>query len=303
MVQSVQQWLPPALILVMAGLSLWVALLIAARVRRTHEPLRPDAEVAGVMAVIWFFDTLGIGSFAPSTAYYKLRKLVPDYLIPATLLVASSLPGPLQAALIIGIIKVDPVLLVLCIGAAMLGAVAGAKMVRRIPPAKVRLVMAIGLILAAVAMTLGNLHLMPAGGHATSLPPAATAIAMIASFLFASLMNLGIGFYAPTLITLSLLGLDPQAAFPIMIGAVTCLCPSAAIPLVKRREIDLRIVIATAIGAVPGILIAALLVRSMPLEILRWLVVVVVLYAASTLIRSSAQAENEPLDTPLPENS
>jgi uncharacterized membrane protein YfcA len=292
---TLQRWLPFALVLFMAGLTLWVVALIVARVRRTPEPVRPIAEVAAVMSVIWFFDTLGIGSFAPSTAYYKLRRLVPDHLIPATLLVASTAPGPFQAALIIGIIEVDVRLLLLCIGAAMLGGMTGAKLVSKIPAQQVRLVMAVGLLVAAAAMTAGNLHLMPAGGTAKSLPPLAMAVAAAASFIFAGLMNFGIGFYAPTLITLSLLGLDPQAAFPVMIGAVTCLCPAAAVPLLKRREIDLRLVTSTALGAIPGILLAGFLVRSLPLETLRWLVVAVVVYAAFMLLRKSL-----PSVTPTP---
>lgn len=303
MPELLSAWLPIALILFMVALALWVVALMYVRARRTGEPVRPIGEVVAVMGVIWFFDTLGIGSFAPSTAYYKLRKLVPDHLIPATLLVASTAPGPLQGALYIGIIKVDPLLLLLCIGAAMLGALSGVKLVRRIPAHKVRLAMAVGLLLAAMAMTAGNLHMMPAGGAAKSLPPVAMAVAAAASFAFASLMNLGIGFYAPTLITLSLLGLDPQAAFPVMMGAVTCLCPAAAIPLLKRREIDLRLVTSTALGAIPGILIAGYLVSALPLATLRWIVVVVVLYAATTLLSGERAARRDGADTATAETS
>lgn len=286
-------WLPIALTLFMVALAVWVVALIWLRARETGEPIRPIGEVIAVMSLIWFFDTLGIGSFAPSTAYYKLRKLVPAHLIPSTLLVASTAPGPLQGALFIGTIEVDPLLLLLCIGAAMLGALSGVKLVKKIPAEKVRVAMAVGLLLAAIAMTAGNLHMMPAGGAAKSLPPMEMAVAAFASFVFASLMNLGIGFYAPTLITLSLLGLDPQAAFPIMMGAVTCLCPAAAIPLLKRREINLRLVTSTALGAIPGILIAAYLVSSLPITALRWVVVAVVLYAGATLLNGERAARRE----------
>ena len=40
------------------------------------------------------------------------------------------------------------------------------------------------------------------------------------SFVLGVLMNLGIGNFAPTLILISLLGMDPKAAFPIAIPAV-----------------------------------------------------------------------------------
>jgi uncharacterized membrane protein YfcA len=40
------------------------------------------------------------------------------------------------------------------------------------------------------------------------------------------------------------------------------------------------------IGGIPGVIVAAWLVQSLPLEALRWLVLVVVSYAAITLLRA-----------------
>jgi uncharacterized membrane protein YfcA len=40
-----------------------------------------------------------------------------------------------------------------------------------------------------------------------------------------------------------------------------------------------------AIGGIPGVLVAALLVTSLPIDLLRWLVIAVVVYAASSMLR------------------
>ena len=43
------------------------------------------------------------------------------------------------------------------------------------------------------------------------------------------------------------------------------------------------------LGGVPAVLIAALIVKSMPLSAVRWMVVVVVLYTAVTMLRSAVR--------------
>src|SRR6202161_3832741 len=73
-----------------------------------------------------FFDTLGIGSFAPTTSIFKFRHMVPDEKIPGTLNVGHALPTLLEAFLFIAIVKVDILTLVLMMGAAVIGAWFGA---------------------------------------------------------------------------------------------------------------------------------------------------------------------------------
>ena len=88
--------------------------------------------------------------------------------------------------------------------------------------------------------------------------------------------------------TLSLLGLNPAAAFPIMMGACAFLMPVSALGFVRSERIDLRVILGIAIGGIPAVLLAAYVVKSLPLVWLRWGVVVVVLYAAIMLLRSAA---------------
>ncbi|MEO7240823.1 MAG: sulfite exporter TauE/SafE family protein [Sphingomicrobium sp.] len=288
---------PPIITILLGAMIALACVLLAAmivRVRRSGEPFRPAPEVIAVTAVINFFDTLGIGAFAPTTAYLKLRRLTPDHLIPATLMLSLALSASLQATIFVRIIEVDPALLISCIAAAVVGAVVGSKLAERLPPARLRLVMGIGLLIAAAVMTLGNIDLLPTGGDAVALPPLQFAIAVAACLLFGSLMNVGIGFYAPALITMSLLGLDPRAAFPIMMGSCAFLMPSAAFRLLKRRELDMRIVTATNLGAIPGVLLAAFVVKSLPLDALRWVVIAVVLYAAIMMLRARNAAPATP---------
>src|SRR5215472_17085398 len=55
-----------------------------------------------------FFDTLGIGSFATTTAAFRLFRIVPDELIPGTMIVGDTLSVLTQAVLFISVVEVDP---------------------------------------------------------------------------------------------------------------------------------------------------------------------------------------------------
>jgi uncharacterized membrane protein YfcA len=250
---------------------------------------RPTAESIVLGAITNFFDTLGIGSFAPTTAWIKFRGLVPDSFIPATLNVGHSLPTIAQSAIFLVIlgVHVDPTLLASCIVAATLGALIGAPLVVRAHVQLVQAIVGIALVIAAVLYAMSNLNLMPIGGDAAALPAAALAIAVAVHFVLGALMAFGIGLYAPSLILLSLLGLDPRLAFPIMASACAFLMPTTGFSFMKSNRIDMRLAIGMSIGGIPAVLLAAFVVKEMPIVWLRWGVVVVVLYAAFLLLRSA----------------
>jgi len=265
---------------------------LAQRVRASPTRVVPNVEAAVIGgAVINFFDTLGIGSFAPTTAYFKFRRLVPDRLIPATLIAASAIPSIAEALIFVRVIKVEPTLLVICIAAAVLGSWFGSSFALGLPTRPIRLTMGIGLLIAASLMTLSNLGQFPAGGTALELDPLRTGIAAGACFVFGGLMNLGIGFYAPALIALSLLGLEPRAIFPIMMGACAFLTSVTGLKVLRHPEIDLRVVLGISVGAIPGILLAAYVVKEIPLHMLRWLVIAIVLYAGGLVLRAGLRQE------------
>jgi uncharacterized membrane protein YfcA len=262
---------------------------------------RPNVEALLLGAVVNFFDTLGIGSFAPTAAWFKFRKMVPDRLIPPTMLAGLTPPVMVEsiAFLILLGVYVDPVLLFGAAIATMLGGLVGAPLVARARVWIVQLIVAIGLLLAGIAYAMTNLHLFPGGGTATGLPVGLTIVAIVASFVMGILANFGVGNYAPTLVMLSLMGMDPRLCFPIMAAGGSLMGAGASVRHVGIGQIDLRIVLGLAIGGIPAVLVAAFLVsRTIPLELLRWLVFVVVLYAAAVMFRAAILGRREENATP-----
>ena len=287
------------LLVALAALGIAFTIVLASTAIRRKET-RPNAEAIGLGAVTNFFDTLGIGSFATTTAWIKFRRLVPDSFIPATLNAGHALPTVVQSAIYLVIlgVHVDPVLLATCIASAVLGSLIGVPLVVRASVRLVQGIVGVALLIAAALYAMSNLDMFPIGGTASTLPAAQMVVAISVHFLLGALMAFGIGLYAPSLILLSLLGLDPRLAFPIMASACAFLMPATGFTFVKSSRIDLRIVIGLAIGGIPATIVAALIVKEMPIVWLRWGVVVVVLYASFLLLRSAYKGPQEaPGDT------
>ncbi|MDB5691643.1 MAG: sulfite exporter TauE/SafE family protein [Alphaproteobacteria bacterium] len=255
----------------------------------------PSIEALALGAVVNFLDTLGIGSFAPTTAWFKFRRMVPDRLIPPTLLCGLTPPAMTESIIyliLLGVL-VDPVLLFSCVIAVFAGGLVGARLVARARVWIVQMIVAIGLVLAAAAYAMTNLHLFPGGGTANSLPLTLMIVAIIANFAFGILANFGVGNYAPTLVMLSLMGMDPRLCFPIMAGGACLMGAGSSVRHIAIGEVDMRVVLGLAIGGIPAVLVAAFLVKTMPLEYLRWLVFVVVLYAATVMAHASLKGRRE----------
>jgi uncharacterized membrane protein YfcA len=250
-----------------------------------------------------FFDTLGIGSFAPTTAAFKLRRVVADETIPGTLNVGHTLPTVVQGLIFIGVVRVGPATLVSMMAAAAIGAWLGAGIVARLPRRAIQLGMGAALLAAAVLFALVNLKLLPSGGEALELSGAPLAIGVAVNLVLGALMTLGIGLYAPCLILVSLLGMNPIAAFPIMMGSCAVLMPVAALRFIRDRKYDLRAAIGLALGGIPAVLIAAYVVRQLPLDWLRWLVVIIVSYAAVLMLLSArAKPSSADITSAAPES-
>ena len=284
------------LIALLVPLSLAILLFLVVLVRAAiAERAAPKAEAIALGAVVSFFDTLGIGSFAPTTAWMKFRKMVPDRQIPPTMLVGLSPPAMTESVIFLILLGVfvDPVLLFGCAIAVLLGGLVGAPLVARTRVWIVQLVVAIALVLAAIAYAMTNLDLMPGGGTASSLPLSLTIAAIVANFVFGVLLNFGVGNYAPTLVMLSLMGMNPRLVFPIMAAGAALMGAGACVRHIQMGTTDLRVVVGLGIGGIPAVLVAAFLVKQMPLEILRWLVIVVVLYAAAIMLRAALLGRRE----------
>ena len=264
--------------------------------RRLRVEHRPSWRMLAIGAVTNFFDTLGIGSFATTTALYKivpdLRRKVSDRLIPGTLNVGHTLPAITQAFIFIAIIAVDMRTLVSIIAAAVLGAWLGAGRVAKWNKQTVRIAMGLALIAAASLMTASQLGIVPSGGEALGLSGTRLGVAVAISMVLGALMTMGIGYYGPCLIMISLLGMSPRTAFPIMMGACAFLMPVASMRFLRAEAYEPRAALGLTIGGLPAVLIAAFIVKSLPLSAIRWLVVVVVLYAAGLLLYSAAAERN-----------
>ena len=254
-----------------------------------RDPARPVDYAIG--ALTNFFDTLGIGSFAPTTSLFKFLRRMRDEQIPGTLNAGHALPTVTQALVFITRVNVDFTTLGAMIAAAVAGAWLGAGVVTRMPRNRIQIGMGFALIVAATLFTGANLGWVPAGGVARGLSGWLLAIAVAVSFVLGALMTLGIGLYAPCLIMVSLMGLDPVVAFPIMMGSCAFLQPSAGMRFIARNRYHRGASIALTLGGIPAVLVAAYVVRSLPLEWLRWLVIVVVVIAAAMMLRSAAQKE------------
>lgn len=282
-----------ALMIPLALSTLFFAAILARSAVACHAV--PKAEMMALGALTNFFDTLGIGSFAPTMAWLKFRGLVPDRLIPCTMLVGYTLPSMAQAIIFLVLLGVfvDPGLLVGCVVALLMGAVLGAGLVAKARSSLVQAIVAIALVAAAILYTMTNLALMPNGGTAAALPLPLMLIAIAANFGFGLLLNFGVGNYAPTLVMLSLMGMDPRLSFPIMAGGAALAGAAASTRHIVMRKVDLQIAGGLAIGGIPAVLVAAFVVKSMPVTALRWLVVIVVLYAAAVMLRASMASRRE----------
>jgi uncharacterized membrane protein YfcA len=285
--------LPSAKTLLFAALGLVTAVFVAAWIRasrkqRAAEPPGPLGLAIGF--VTNFFDTLGIGSFAPTTSIFKLKGLVPDEQIPGTLNVGHALPTIAQAFIFIAIVEVEMTTLIGLIAASVAGAWLGAGVVAGWPRRTVQIGMGIALLAAAVFFAMTNLGLFPGGGDALGLRSPLLWVGIAGNFALGALMTLGIGLYAPCMILIALLGMNPRAAFPIMMGSCAFLMPIGGLRFLARGSYSPRAAVALAIGGIPAVLVAAFLVKSLPLTWLRWLVFAVVLYTASAMLRSARGA-------------
>jgi len=240
-----------------------------------------------------FFDTLGIGSFATTTAVYKLRNLVPVKLIPGTLNVGHAPATIAQAFIYTSIVPVDSKTLVLMIAAASIGAWFGAGVVVHWPRRRIQIGMGIALLGAATLMFLQLLNLFPGGGVALALGGPRLSLGLAGNFVLGALMMLGIGLYAPCMILVSLLGMNPTAAFPIMMGSCAFLMPISSVQFVKSRTYHVQAALGLALGGLPGVLIAAGVFWSLSLIAVRWLVIVVVIYTSMNMLLTARIAKGQ----------
>ena len=276
-------------VLVLVNIAFVIGWVWAARRYRLRE--RPGLADIAIGVVTDFLDTLGIGSFAPTTALFKFRGKPADELIPGTLNVGHNASAFLETVLFVTTVSVDPVLLGCMVASATAGAWLGAGLVSRLPRRTIQLFMGVALLIAAFFFVLKNLGALDvAGGTAFDLAGWRFVLAVGVSFVLGALMCIGIGNYAPLMIMLALLGMHPLAAFPIMMTSDGILQPVASLAFFRSGRFAHGPSLGLIIGGVVGVLIAFYIVKQLPLTAMRWLVIVVVSYAAVSMLRSARAA-------------
>jgi uncharacterized membrane protein YfcA len=285
---------PDAKTILFAALALVAAVFVVVWTRAARgkaEDARPGPLGLAIGFLTNFFDTLGIGSFAPTTSIFKLKGLLPDEEIPGTLNVGHAIPTIVQAFIFIAIVKVEMTTLIALIAASVAGAWLGAGLVSSWSRRSVQLGMGLALLAAASFFAMTNLKVFPAGGDALGLQSTLLWVGIVGNFALGALMTLGIGLYAPCMILIALLGMNPQAAFPIMMGSCAFLMPVGGLRFIAKGSYNLKAALGLTIGGFPAVLLAAFVIKSLPLEYLRWLIFAVVLYTAIVMLRSATASK------------
>ena len=237
-----------------------------------------------------FLDTLGIGSFAPSSAAFKLTKSVDDILVPGTLNVGDTVPVCFEAFLFFGFVDMDVLTLVLMLVAAVLGSIVMAGIVSKFDRKKVRYALFVGLFLLATVVLMKVMAVGPFGttGTALGLRGVKLVIAVVGNFIFGALMSIGVGLYAPCMAMVLALGMDAGCAFPAMMGSCAYLMAFGNGPkFIAEGRYDMVASWTQAIFGAAGVYVAYKFVSSLPLDTLTKVIVVIVYITAFLYLRDA----------------
>jgi len=274
---------------VLAAVEVAVVVAWVIATRRHSWPTRPSTGDVVIGGVTSFLDTLGIGNYAQITALFKLRRYPSDELIPGTLNVGNAVGTFVSAVLFISAFQVEPVLLLTMVVCAGAGAWIGAGIVSRMRRRVIQVFMGVALLLAAGFFTMTNLGIIPPTGTAMGLSGWRFVLAAVANFILGALMCVGIGNYAPSMALLSMLGMHPIAAYPIMMASDGVLIPVASLGLLRSGRFAPAVAVGLTIGGVVGTVAAFPLVKTLGdhLTLMRWVVTGIITYAALSMLRSA----------------
>ena len=225
-----------------------------------------------------FLDALGIGSFAIQTAVLKFTKTIDERILQGTLNVANTMPTTVQALIFIQAVEVDVLTLVALITASIIGSYLGAGVMAKLPKKQVKIIMGIALVIIAFLLFAGQMGWI-AGlgtGTATALTGTKLIIGIVVFVFLGALMSAGVGLYAPAMATVYLLGMSPLVAFPIMMGACAFLMPVGSYKFIKEEAYAPKLSLFIAFGGIIGVIFATSVVTSLPLDAVKWLVIIVV---------------------------
>ncbi|WP_343346866.1 sulfite exporter TauE/SafE family protein [Terrisporobacter petrolearius] len=256
------------------------------QVKEAGELDSPSGLKVGALGLIAnFFDTLGIGSFAIIVAANKFFKIgIKDKELPGFLNVGCCLPVMCEAFIFTTVIEVDPVTLFSMLIAAAVGSYIGAGIIAKMDEAKIQLVMGLALLATAVLMFCSKMGYMPGGGDAIGLSGAKLVIGVVGNAVLGALMTAGVGLFAPCMALTYFLGLSPQVTFPIMMGSCAMLQPVSSVKFIKEGAYPRKASLIVGLCGVVGVFIAAFIVKSLPIETLKWVVMAVLVYTGASMI-------------------
>lgn len=241
-----------------------------------------------------FFDTLGIGSFAPTTVLFKATKFLDtDKKIPGTLNVSHTIPVMAEAFIFLTAVNVEGITLFSMVTSAIVGAIVGARIVNKLPEKKIQVVMGFCMIIVAFLMFSGQMGWIKGLGTGTAigLTGIKLFIGVGVNFVLGALMMAGVGLYAPCMALVYMLGMDPKVAFPIMMASCAGLMAIGSPEFIKAGNYTRIGSIMITIGGVIGVYVAANIVKEMDIKVLIWVVIAVVLVTAVMLLRKGLQKE------------
>lgn len=238
-----------------------------------------------------FMDTLGIGSFAPSTFLYKTSGLFDDIDLPGNLNIGDTFPVIFEALIFTGSVDCDPVFLVVMVVCAAIGSYGGAEIVCKWDRNMIRYVMGVFLICTGAVMICKTFGIGIFGsiGEKIGLTGWQFAVAAVLNVLWGALMDVGFGLYAPCMATCMLFGCSTAACFPVFMGSCALLMPACSVVFIKRSRYDSIAVVGNLVGGVLGVLIAWKLVTSMPVKALTIIISVVMIWTAYMMFRDAAK--------------
>lgn len=284
---------PPklTLLLLLFGFALWFTIHWLLSLRRSGKIRIPSPYLFAVGFITDFLDTLGVGSFATTTALLRAGKCVDDSKLPGTLNVGHTLPTILQAFIFIKFVEIDMWTLWLLIIASILGAYAGASFVTRLPKRMIQVGMGTALLVAVTLVIARLMKWTPESGTGLGLSGTYLAIGFVGNFIFGALMTIGVGAYAPIMIMVNLLGMNQDTAFPLMMGSCAFLMPVASYRFIQSDMYDARAAIGLTVLGLPGVMVAAFIVKKLSSRELNWLVVAVVIYTALSMLYAATKPQ------------
>lgn len=283
-----------ALILALGGA---LAVILIRDVARNWQETRQEPGnplLLGLLpACVQFLGTFGVSDFAINTVVYRRFRLVPDEKLPGTLNVDCGIPVAAMALCYISSVPVELPTLLVCIVAQVIGTYVGVRYVVRLPVEAVRLLMGGALIGSGLLILAGKAGLIPIGGDALGLEPPRLALAAALLALYGGLNAVGFGSTAPSLATLYALGLNPMAAFPVVMGACAVSLSVGAVKFIRSGAYGRKISLLSSLCGVVGVIVAVEVVKGLDVGLLQWLVAGMILYTGFSMLRKELLRRRE----------